>query len=672
MDADGSHERNLTHSAGTETNPSFSSDGTQIFYHLDNELDSIPVDGGSPTTIISPSVAGRNADQPAESPDGTKIAFADLQGDIWVYDELLTTVLQLTYYGSFTNNPTWSPDGSRIYFQHLVDGKWRIESIVPDGDHSPVVLVNDAQDQAPSPDGKNLSYVGQGSSIYITDADGGNPAVVPGLSGNHFDLAWQNRTGDGTLIGSGAEARANGVDLTAAGTEDWAVWGHGSKNVDNECIPGPGDGPIAPTVRKAGGADLISDLTNLQGTPGYVDCFGDQNPFSFSWSDGTAAEASNTYVGISHSSHDVGDAYRFSVPATPTEQQLKVWLYSDGGEGTLRAHLSDGGATDYVYSLPASATTNNPLVVTLTFSSPNPDASLQVSWTLDSAAPTGTPPFGRENAAVFAAALSGGADPGGGGTTQDGPTFTVNSSADTDDGQCTDTDCTLREAIDAANNHENDGGPDKIQFVIPGFGLQTIQPAGALPEITDPVVIDGTTQTDYLGSPLVFIDGVAAYCDICTVDGLHVAPSGSGSTIRGVAIGNFSGDGIELEGNDAGSVIESSWIGIDPTPNSGGYAGNDGSGIRISNSSGNRIGGTSAGQRVVLGANTGSSVGSQIAITGASSSGNTVEGSNIGGRSDRQRRLRHGNRRDDLGRSLRQHGWWRQLRRRRQCDQWVL
>ena len=43
-------------------------------------------------------------------------------------------MLQLTHYGSFTNNPTWSPDGSRIDFQHLVDGKWRIESIVPDGD----------------------------------------------------------------------------------------------------------------------------------------------------------------------------------------------------------------------------------------------------------------------------------------------------------------------------------------------------------------------------------------------------------------------------------------------------------------------------------------------------------------------------------------------------------
>ena len=96
------------------------------------------------------------------------------------------------------------------------------------------------------------------------------------------------------------------------------------------------------------------------------------------------------------------------------------------------------------------------------------------------------------------------------------------------------------------------------------------------------------TEPGYLGSPVVFIDGVAAYCDICTVDGLHVAPSGSGSTIRGLAIGNFSGDGIELEGNDAGSVIESSWIGIDPTPSSGGYAGNGGSGIRISSSSGNR------------------------------------------------------------------------------------
>ena len=134
------------------------------------------------------------------------------------------------------------------------------------------------------------------------------------MSGNHFDLARQEPgPAPATPIGSGAEARANGVDLTAAGTEDWAVRGHGSKNVDSECIPGPGDGPIAPAVRKAGGADLISDLTNLEGTPGYVDCFGDQNPFSFSWSDGTAAEASNTDVAHPATrATDVGDAARFS------------------------------------------------------------------------------------------------------------------------------------------------------------------------------------------------------------------------------------------------------------------------------------------------------------------------------------------------------------------------
>ena len=67
----------------------------------------------------------------------------------------------------------------------------------------------------------------------------------------------------------------------------------------------------------------------------------------------------------------------------------------------------------------------------------------------------------------------------------------VNNSDDVDDGSCNVTHCSFREALSAANRLP---GLDTIAFNIPGAGPHTIQPASALPSVTDPVVIDGYTQ----------------------------------------------------------------------------------------------------------------------------------------------------------------------------------
>src|SRR5262249_35120241 len=47
------------------------------------------------------------------------------------------------------------------------------------------------------------------------------------------------------------------------------------------------------------------------------------------------------------------------------------------------------------------------------------------------------------------------------------------------------------------------GGTNTIEFDIPGAGLQTIAPVTPLPPITTPVIIDGTTQPGFAGTPLV-------------------------------------------------------------------------------------------------------------------------------------------------------------------------
>src|SRR5436853_1821694 len=60
----------------------------------------------------------------------------------------------------------------------------------------------------------------------------------------------------------------------------------------------------------------------------------------------------------------------------------------------------------------------------------------------------------------------------------------------------------LRDAITSANGHP---GLDRITFAI-GTGSQTIRPQEHLPTITAPVVIDGTTQPGYSGTPLIRIN----------------------------------------------------------------------------------------------------------------------------------------------------------------------
>src|SRR5439155_9595225 len=66
----------------------------------------------------------------------------------------------------------------------------------------------------------------------------------------------------------------------------------------------------------------------------------------------------------------------------------------------------------------------------------------------------------------------------------------------------------LRQAILDANATN---GLDSIVFQIPGTAPFTITPLAALPAITDPVVIDGTTQPGYTPNhPIIELSGVSA------------------------------------------------------------------------------------------------------------------------------------------------------------------
>src|SRR3954447_5123279 len=213
-------------------------------------------------------------------------------------------------------------------------------------------------------------------------------------------------------------------------------------------------------------------------------------------------------------------------------------------------------------------------------------------------------------------------------------TYTVDSTGDLPDATpgdnvCKDTTdppanakCTLRAAIIEANNH---AGADTVAFGL-GAGAATIAPASQLPAIVGPLVIDGTTQPGFAGSPVIQLSGQNTH------DSFGIWITGGNSTVRGLVINRFR-LGVGLDGASGNKVV-GNWIGTDATGT--GKSPNERTGIYVFNGANNVIGGTTAADRNVISGNgiSGPNVdpkwGNGIEIFGAGASGNKVLGNYIG------------------------------------------
>ena len=157
----------------------------------------------------------------------------------------------------------------------------------------------------------------------------------------------------------------------------------------------------------------------------------------------------------------------------------------------------------------------------------------------------------------------------------------------------------LREAIDATNNTVNALGPDEIHFNIASAGLHTINVGstglGALPTISDAVILDGTTQPGFGGVPIIELNGAAV---TALEDGFQIATTASGSTVRGFVINLFSGDGLHVEASN--TIIVGNYIGTNASGSAA--AGNNSYGIHLLSNS-NTVGGTTAADRNVVSGN---------------------------------------------------------------------
>jgi uncharacterized repeat protein (TIGR01451 family)/CSLREA domain-containing protein len=210
--------------------------------------------------------------------------------------------------------------------------------------------------------------------------------------------------------------------------------------------------------------------------------------------------------------------------------------------------------------------------------------------------------------------------------------FTVNVTADHDDGSCdawlADADCTLREAINAANA---DIGPSTISFDInraPVGSVQTIAVSSDLPPITAPVTIDGYTEPGASANTLRLSEGDDAVL-LIKLEGSSTAFVGltlnsDGSTIRGLDIVGFGFAGILVNSANE-NVIQGNFIGVDPT---GSTAAANSYGVDMQNllkpPAGNTIGGPAPEARNVISGN------SNTGVNAFEATGTVVQGNYVG------------------------------------------
>ena len=218
-----------------------------------------------------------------------------------------------------------------------------------------------------------------------------------------------NSPGTGTLSGSLALNGGQNIDLTALGTQDWAVWGFANSGMSTS---------LTPDLRKANGFG-ISDLTDIpvSGAPlRGLGQFPDQEPFTFSWTNagGAPTTTSSGTAGIQHNGgvgpcpcgtgvSTLGAGFSFHVPADTTPRTLTIFTTAHWATGTLVASLSDGSAPAYTNTVTSpSQGPNDPGIFTITYAA-GQAAQLNVSWieTADNC-----PSFHCDNAALSAVALS--------------------------------------------------------------------------------------------------------------------------------------------------------------------------------------------------------------------------------------------------------------------------
>jgi titin len=178
----------------------------------------------------------------------------------------------------------------------------------------------------------------------------------------------------------------------------------------------------------------------------------------------------------------------------------------------------------------------------------------------------------------------------------------------------------LRAAIVHANSAPA-GTYATIDFQIAGSGLHTIFLEAGLPEIVNPVNIDGTSQTGYSNKPLIELDGSMAGPGAGGLD-LETTASGTASVptqVKGLEINDFNGDGVAV--NASYVQLSKDYIGVTQIRTNYRVKANGVAGVQFLNG---------ASHDTLSGSTVAGTTGFGVVIAGSGTSYDTLSGDDIG------------------------------------------
>lgn len=200
IDANGGNEQIVGPDSIITFQPSWSPDGTKlVVIFIGNGRGGVATmnsDGSNLTDLYSVPCSGGFCSIPGFpdwSPDGSRIAFNNMDGGIYVMDAgdgaNLHPIISAGGY------PKWSPDGTKILFISA-DG---ISVANADGSNTQLLLpTTEGSDPDWSPDGTKIVYVGNYDepahsyrAIYVMNSDGTDKRLVRGNHSKYGSPAWK-------------------------------------------------------------------------------------------------------------------------------------------------------------------------------------------------------------------------------------------------------------------------------------------------------------------------------------------------------------------------------------------------------------------------------------------------------------------------------------------------
>lgn len=149
------------------------------------------LDGSAPVPVVP------EADRPAWSPDGTRIAFTRRQAHTWqvcVAWEDGTEVRCVTSardYGYVIGTPSWSSDGVKVALSVAEDGRSRLLVLNALGMEVDTVSTPPLGSVSWSPDGRKIAFA-TGAGLGIMNPDGSERVILAGTFDSYSvsDVAW--------------------------------------------------------------------------------------------------------------------------------------------------------------------------------------------------------------------------------------------------------------------------------------------------------------------------------------------------------------------------------------------------------------------------------------------------------------------------------------------------